>query len=72
MQPLLHVCRILYALGRLSKLNFTLSQEERSALDVLGVAGVIAEFRAAGRVYTKHARCAYGHAILWLYGIYRM
>ena len=34
--------RLLYTLGRLDKLNFQLTEEERIELDALGVGGVVA------------------------------
>ena len=45
----LHLSRLRYTLGRVKKTNFTLSEEERSALDVLGIGGLVAKFRSAGR-----------------------
>ena len=44
--PLLR--RLLYVLGRVNKLNFELSVDERAALDEMGIAGVVAAFRAQG------------------------
>ncbi len=37
--------RLLYTLGRLDKLNFPLTETERTKLDGLGVAGVMSSFR---------------------------
>eukprot|EP00798_Chlamydomonas_sp_ICE-L_P032388 gene32388-2555_t len=37
--------RLLYTLGRRDKLNFPMSEDERAALDALGVGGVVAAFR---------------------------
>ena len=43
-----HPRRLLYVLGRVNKLNFELSADESAALDEMGIAGVVAAFRAQG------------------------
>ena len=54
----LHVCllcwlcllhRFLYLFNRHDKIKFPLSDEEKRRLDVLGIAGLVAESRAAGK-----------------------
>ena len=41
------MCRLLYTLGRLDKLNCQLLDAERTELDVLGVSGVMEAFKHA-------------------------